>query len=161
MTAAAGMQLQSSLKRTASNLPPLPVSLTLYFLVVSPDPLLLRRWLDSSLVKVALDTARQRGCKVGLSIAAGKAGRISVLSIDSISPPAAAVAAPLQARNSFVRTAAQPPPPPLAKSREERSGRQMLMKQPLVYDGVILRMLLPHIDALAPPRGLLLNTRSA
>jgi hypothetical protein len=117
--------------------------------------------LDSSLVKVTIDTARLRKCKVGLSIAAGTPGRISVLSIDSIRPSEVVVAAPLQARNSFVRTAAQQQQQqPLVKSREERSSRQILMKQPLVYDLLLLRLLLPHIDALAPPQGLFLNTRS-
>jgi hypothetical protein len=107
-------------------------------------------------VKAALGSAQARGCHVGLSIAAGKQGRISVLSTDSVRPPHAAPAAPLQARNTFVRSAALP----LAKSREQRSSRQLLMRQPLVYDVLLLRMLLPHVDDRAPPHNLCLNTSS-
>jgi hypothetical protein len=82
------------------------------------------------------------------------------MSIDSIKLPDGTVAAPLQARNTFVRTAAQQPRQPLAKSREERSSRSILLKQPLVYDVLLLRLLLPHIDAQAPPKSLHLNARS-
>ncbi len=118
------------------------------------------RFTDSSLVKAAVGSAHARGCHVGLSIAAGKQGRISVLSTDSIRAPQAAPAAPLQARNTFVRSAALPLRQPLAKSREQRSSRQLLMRQPLVYDVLLLRMLLPHVDDRAPPHDMCLNTSS-
>ena len=115
------------------------------------------RWTNSSYVKIALDSARQHSCKVGLSIAAGKSGRICSLSIDSVHAPAKAAAAPLHTRNTFVKF----PQQQLAKSREERAGRQMIMKQPLTFDMLILRMLLPHVDAKAPPGGLCVNMRSS
>jgi hypothetical protein len=87
------------------------------------------------------------------------------LSTGSIAVPSKAAVAPLHARNTFVRSAAQPATvttrQPLAKSREERGCRQMIMKRPLVFDVLLLRMLSPHIDAQAPPAGLPVNMHSA
>ncbi len=111
-------------------------------------------------MKIARDCALQRGCKVGLGIAAGKSGRLCVLAIDSINAPAKTAAAPLQARSTFVRSAAQMPRQPLAKSRQERVGRQMVMRQPLAFDVLLLRLLSPHIDNQAPPSDFCVNLRS-
>ena len=118
------------------------------------------RWLHSSLVKAALDSARQSGCRMGLSVAAGKSGRVSILALDTVISSEKTVAAPLQARNTFVRSAAQLPRQQLAKSREQRSSRQMITQQPLVYDVLLLSLLLPHIDSQVPLKDIRANMRS-
>ena len=100
-----------------------------------------------------------------------------MLAVDSVRLPAKQAAAPLQqhAQNMFVRSAAgatrqqpqqqkqqqqQQQQQTLAKSREERSGRQLLLKQPTLYDVCLLHMLVPHVDASAPPQGLFVNMKS-
>ena len=109
-----------------------------------------------------MDSASAHGCKVGLGIAAGRAGRISMLAIDSIKTPAKPVVAPLQVQTAFIRSVshASRQQQPLAKSREERQRRQMIMRQPLLYDGALLHLLIPHIDSNAPPQGLFVNMKS-
>ncbi len=83
------------------------------------------------------------------------------MSTGSIAVPSKAAVAPPHARNTFVRSAATVTArQPLAKSREERGCRQIIMKRPLVFDVLLLRMLSPHIDAQAPPAGLPVNMHS-
>jgi hypothetical protein len=99
---------------------------------------------------------------VGLSVAAGQRGRISISALDTVIPiPSDKVAAaPLQARNAFVRSAAQSSRQQLAKSREERSTRQSITSKPLIYDVLSLRLLLPHIDLQVPLNVLQANMHS-
>ena len=113
-----------------------------------------RRWLDSAVVRVGIESSRQRGCKVGVSVAAGTTGRIILLSTASIKSPKNAQVAPLQQHNAFMKNPAPlPRQQVLAKSREERCNRQLLLKQPVLHDVLLLHMLLPHVSDKNLPNG--------